>query len=148
MLNYVSLMGRLAQDPELRTTTTGKSVATFDLAVPAQSKDKDAPADFFTIVCWNAQADFVSRYLSKGRQVVIAGRLKTRRYTGKDGKNYKVVEVIATGVYFADSNRSTPGGNEGTQPTQSGANEGAQIPTYAETVADYEEIIDDEDLPF
>lgn len=145
MLNSIHLLGRLTRDPEVRTTTTGKNVATFDLAVPVPSKDRNAPPDYFTIVCWNAQADFAGRYLSKGRQIVVDGRLKTRKYTGTDGKNYKVVEVVANNIYFADSNRSEAGGNQSPAPV----NEGAQLPTYAETApTEFEEIDDDEDLPF
>lgn len=145
MLNHVSLMGRLTRDPELRYTTTNKPVATFDLAVPVQSKDRNAPPDYFTIVCWNATAEFVSRYLTKGRQIVVAGRLSTRKYTGKDGNNYKVVEVVAANVYFADSKG---GGNENTAPARPAEAEGAQPPSYAEITEDFEEIDDDEDLPF
>lgn len=93
MYNHVGLLGRLAQEPELRYTQNGVPVASFDLAVQVPSKDKNTPPDYIPIVCWQEQAEFVSRYLTKGRQIVVEGRLSTRKYTGSDGKNHKVVEV-------------------------------------------------------
>lgn len=108
MLNSVHLLGRMAQDPELRSTQTGIHVTSFDLAVPVPSKDKSAPPDYIPIVCWSDQADFACKYLTKGRQVVVDGRLTTRKYTDSEGKNRKVVEVVAHRVFFADAGN---GGN-------------------------------------
>lgn len=115
MLNHVELLGRLAQEPEIRyTTQTQIPVATFDLTVPVYSKNGDAPPDYIPIVCWDKKADFVERFLSKGRQIVVEGRIKTRKYTDNDGRNRKVVEVVASNIYFADSNHQNSGnGNNG-----------------------------------
>lgn len=110
MFNHVGLLGRLAQEVELRYTQGGTPVASFDLAVPVPSKDKEAPPDYIPIVCWREQAEFASRFLSKGRQIVVEGRLGTRKYTGSDGKNHKVVEVTAARIYFADGKESGGGG--------------------------------------
>lgn len=112
MFNHVALLGRLAQEPEIRYTQNGTPVASFDLAVQVPSKDKDTPPDYIPIVCWDKQAEFVGRFLSKGRQVVIEGRLSTRKYTGNDGKNHKVIEVNASRIYFADS-KEAGGGSYG-----------------------------------
>ena len=109
MYNHVGLLGRLAQDPEIRYTPNGISVASFDLAVQVPSKDKDAPADFIPIVCWREQAEFCGRYLTKGRQIVVEGRISTRKYDGNDGKRHKVVEVIASRLFFADSKEAGSG---------------------------------------
>lgn len=106
MLNSVNLLGRLAQDPELRSTPEGKSVTNFNLAVPKPSKDKETPPDYIPIVCWDQTAEFVSRYLTKGRQIVVKGRISTRKWVDADGKNRKAVEVTASRIYFADSNRA------------------------------------------
>lgn len=106
MLNHVELMGRLTRDPELRHTGNGTPVVSFDLAVNVPTTDQDTPPDYIPIVCWNKTAEFVDRYLSKGRQIVVEGRIKTRKYTDGDGKNRKAVEVVASRLYFADSNKS------------------------------------------
>lgn len=107
MLNSVNLLGRLAQNPELRSTATGTSVTSFDLAVNVPSKDRDTPPDYIPIVCWGQTAEFACRYLAKGRQIVVEGRVSTRKWTDTDGKNRKAVEVTASRLHFADSNRAT-----------------------------------------
>lgn len=110
MYNHVGLLGRLAQEPELRYTQGGTPVVSFDLAVQVPSKDKDTPPDYIPIVCWREQAEFCGRYLTKGRQVVVEGRISTRKYDGSDGKRHKVVEVNASRIYFADGKESGGGG--------------------------------------
>ena len=85
MLNHVELLGRLAQEPEIRYTQGGTPVASFDLAVQVPSKNKDAAPDYIPIVCWRERAEFCGRYLSKGRQIVVEGRISTRKW--KDEKN-------------------------------------------------------------
>lgn len=117
MYNHVGLLGRLAQEPELRYTQNGVPVASFDLAVQVPSKDKNTPPDYIPIVCWQEQAEFVSRYLTKGRQIVVEGRLSTRKYTGSDNKNHKVVEVKASRICFADSGQGG-GGDYGSNTTK------------------------------
>ena len=108
MLNHVELLGRLAQEPEIRYTQSGTAVASFDLAVQVPSKNKDAAPDYIPIVCWRERAEFCGRYLSKGRQIVVEGRISTRKWKDeKTGQNRKAVEVVASNIYFADSN----GGN-------------------------------------
>ncbi|MBO5863512.1 MAG: single-stranded DNA-binding protein [Paludibacteraceae bacterium] len=111
MLNSVHLLGRLAQDPELRYTQTGTAVTSFDLAVQVPSKEKNTPPEYLPIVCWAQTAELVGRYLSKGRQIIVDGRLTTRKYTDNDGKTRKVVEVTASRILFADSNNG--GGDNG-----------------------------------
>lgn len=103
MLNHVELLGRLAEDPELRYTDGGIPKVNFDLAVQVPSKDKSTPPDYIPIVCWEDKAEQAARYLSKGRQVVIEGRVSTRRYTGEDGRKHKVVEITATKIHYTDS---------------------------------------------
>lgn len=87
MLNHVELLGRLAQEPEIRYTQSGTAVASFDLAVQVPSKNKDAAPDYIPIVCWRERAEFCGRYLSKGRQIVVEGRISTRKgRTRKPGR--------------------------------------------------------------
>ncbi len=90
MLNKVLLQGRLAADPELRHTSSGIATANFRLAVDRGFKDKETgerKADFISIIAWRQTAEFVSRYLQKGRMIVVDGRLQARDYTDKDGNH-------------------------------------------------------------
>lgn len=108
MLNHVELLGRLAQEPEIRYTQGGAPVASFDLAVQVPSKNKDAAPDYIPIVCWRERAEFCGRYLSKGRQIVVEGRISTRKWKDeKTGQNRKAVEVVASNIYFATAMEAT-----------------------------------------
>ena len=99
-MNNVVLMGRLTRDPEARVTQSEKQVSTFTLAVNRKyEKDK---ADFINIIAWNKLSEFTQKYLTKGRQIVVSGRLQVRDYE-KDGHKVYVTEVIAEEIYFADS---------------------------------------------
>lgn len=97
-MNRVCLIGRLTRDPELRTTTTGKQVADFTLAVDRRGEG----ADFFRVNAWDKSAEFVANYLSKGRLVSVDGRLQSRKFTDRDGNNREVVEVVADNVQGLD----------------------------------------------
>ena len=97
-------MGRLTKDPEQRVTQSEKQVSTFTLAVNRKfEKDK---ADFINVIAWNKLSEFTQKYLAKGRQIVVSGRLQVRDYE-KDGHKVYVSEVIAEEIYFADSKPST-----------------------------------------
>ena len=139
MLNCVTLIGRICNDIELRTTTSGKTVATFRIAVDrSYSKDGNREADFITIVAWNGTADFVSRYFSKGSMIAIQGRIQTRSYEDNNGNKRSAFEVVATEVSFCG------GKNEGDNSEKPN---GSPVPAY-QPVPDYEEIGDDEELPY
>lgn len=114
-VNSVVLVGRLTRDPELRTTSTGKNVCSFSIAVTKRIKPTDGSpdADFFNIVAWGNQADYVTNYLTKGRLVAVEGRLQSRKYTTNDGSNREVVEVVANSVQGLDRPRDDAGGGEG-----------------------------------
>lgn len=100
-INQVILMGRLTRDPEQRTTSTGKTIASFSIAVDRQSKDDSA--DFFNITAWEQLGDLVVKYLSKGRRVIVQGRLRQDTWDDKEtGKKRSSVEVVATDVTFLD----------------------------------------------
>lgn len=124
MVNRVVLIGRLTRDPEMRTTQTGKSVCSFAIAVNKRSKPTDGSpdADFFNISAWERTAEYVSNYLTKGRLVAVEGRIATRKYTGSDGVNREVYEIVADNVQGLDRPRDdAPGqavtaGAPGTAP--------------------------------
>lgn len=106
------LQGRLGSDVELRTTPSGVEVATVNLAVDRDVKDKDGSrkTDWITVVAWRQRAIFLSRYFTKGRMAVVEGRLQVRDYTDRDGNKRTAAEVVADNVYFGDSKRDADGG--------------------------------------
>lgn len=112
MLNRIDIMGRLTGDPELRRTQSGTAVASFTIAVERDYKPEggEKETDFFDVVAWRKAAEFVCRYFTKGRMAVIDGRLQTRKWTDKNGGNRVAVEIIADSVYFGDSKKSMPDG--------------------------------------
>jgi single-strand DNA-binding protein len=100
-INQVILMGRLTRDPETRTTTTGKTITSFSIAVDRGGQD-DA-TDFFDVTAWEKLGDLVSQYLSKGRRCLVQGRLRQDSWDDKEtGKKRSKVEVVATDVTFLD----------------------------------------------
>ncbi len=101
-INQVILMGRLTRDPEMRTTTTGKSIASFSLAVDRQGQDDQA--DFFDITAWEKLGELANQYLSKGRRCLVQGRLRQDTWDDKEtGKKRSKVEVVATDITFLDA---------------------------------------------
>lgn len=105
-INRVVIIGRLTRDPELRTTTAGKSVCSFSVAVQKRIKPDDGPdADFFSVSAWGKTAEFVSNYLQKGRLIAVDGRLQSRRYTTSDGTSRETTEIIADTVQALDKTR-------------------------------------------
>lgn len=112
MLNKVILQGRLVADPELRHTGGGVAWASFRLAVDRDFKNKETgerSADFLSIVAWRQTAVFVEKYLSKGRMVIVEGKLQSRTYDDQEGNRRYITEVVADNVYFADSKRDEGG---------------------------------------
>jgi single-strand DNA-binding protein len=94
-------MGRLTRDPEQRTTSSGKNIASFSIAVDRGGQE-DA-ADFFDITAWEKLGDLVMQYLQKGRRVLVQGRLRQDSWDDKEtGKKRSRVEVTATDVTFLD----------------------------------------------
>lgn len=101
-MNKVILMGRLARDPELRSTPNGVSVCTFTLAVSRRFKNANGEydADFINCVAWRQTAEFISKNFTKGRMLGVVGTLQTRSYE-KDGQKRYVTEVSVDEAYFA-----------------------------------------------
>lgn len=101
MFNRIILMGRLTKDPELRTTQSGVTMCRFSIAVDrAYSKGQEKQTDFIDITAWRQTAEFVSKYFSKGRVILVEGKLQNNNYTDQNGvKHYQNV-VIADSVAF------------------------------------------------
>ena len=117
MLNVVAIMGRLARDPEMRQTTTGKNVASFRIACDRGRRDANGQsvADWIDVVAWDRQAEFVCRYFQKGSLIVVDGRLQSRQYQDKTGANRTAVEVVANNINFAGPKSSNAGDGNGYQ---------------------------------
>jgi len=101
--NRIILVGRLTRDPELRATPDGTSVVRFTLAVDrAVRAGEERQTDFFDIVAFRQLADTVANYVTKGRLVLVEGKLQTRSYTDREGNRRKAYEVIADNVRFLE----------------------------------------------
>ena len=114
MLNHITLMGRLVRDPELRRTGSGVAVASFRIAVDRDYAPKDGgerKADFIDCVAWRQTGEFISKYFTKGRMIVVDGRLEMRDWTDKEGNKRTSAEVVVDNAYFGDSRRDNEGGN-------------------------------------
>lgn len=107
--NNVMLVGRLTRDPELRRTSSGKAVCSFDIAISRRFKDqvtgewKDADPTFVPIIVWGDQAERCGERLKKGVPVHVEGRLQTNKWEGTDGQKRSRLEVIASRVQFLSS---------------------------------------------
>ena len=114
MLNHIVIMGRLTRDPELRRTGSGLPVASFSVAVDrdfGKNENGEKETDFIDCVAWRNTAEFVSKYATKGRMVVVSGRLQIRSWTDKDGNKRRTAEVVADNCYFGDSKRDGDSGS-------------------------------------
>jgi single-strand DNA-binding protein len=101
-------MGRATANAELRHTQTGTPVTSFTLAVDRGYKDEEGnrQVDFLDVSAWKGNAEFASKYVTKGRQFAVVGKLQTRTWTDKEGNKRKTVEVVADNIYFADSKKA------------------------------------------
>lgn len=114
-MNKVIITGNLTRDPEARTTQSGVSQSTFDVAVQRRFKGQDGKreADFLTVVAWRQTADFCNKYLQKGRKVAVEGSIQKRSYKAQDGTTRYVTEIIADSV-------EALGGNPNDKPDNGG----------------------------
>lgn len=136
-MNKIILIGRLVRDPELRYTPNGAAVCTFTLAVdrPYNSQSNEREADFIDIVVWNKIAENVAKYIAKGRQVGVEGRLQIRSYEANDGQRRWRTEVIANNVEFLGSSNNQSNGGKVAKD--------ADVSEFGEPVA-----FSDADIPF
>ena len=135
-LNKVILGGRLTADPELKQTPQGVSVTQFSLAVNRRpAKDKETLTDFITVVAWRQTAEFICKFFKKGSSICISGSVQTRSWIDQQNNKRYATEVVADEAYFVD------GKNDGAASEQG-------APTFTAAQANFEEVEQDEDLPF
>ena len=157
MLNHITIMGRLTRDPELRRTGSGIAVASFTVAVDRDFGGRDGgekETDFIDCVAWRQTGEFVSKYFTKGRMIVVSGRLQIRSWTDKDGNKRRTAEVVADNCYFGDSKRdgdsgSAFGGNSFANAYSAPAGFGGYSAPAGNPASDFA-MLDDDDaqLPF
>lgn len=104
MLNVVVIMGRLTANPELRTTNSGVSVSSFTVAVDrAYQSGGEKQADFINCVAWRNNADFITKYFTKGQMIAIRGTLQQRSYEDKNGNKRTTYDVVVDQAQFCGS---------------------------------------------
>ena len=146
-LNKVILIGHLTADPELKQTQSGIAVTSFSIGVTRRfARNGEQPtSDFINIVAWRQQAEFVTKYFHKGNAICIVGSLQTRNYVDQQGNKRYVTEVVADEISFVEKKSNAPGAHQ-YEPT------GETTPAFSNDAANaapnFEEVADDDDLPF
>lgn len=135
MLNHMTLQGRLCADPELRNTQSGVSVCSFRVAWSEKYKETETKL-FLNCTAWRGTGEMVSKYFSKGKEIVVEGKLSTRDWTGKEGGKRTTNEMTVERVHFCG-------------PKDNAASDfhpaGVPVDVRAD---DFQEIEDDGELPF
>ena len=125
MINICAIQGRLTYEPELKSTTGGTNVTSFQVAVDRnyQASGKEREADFIDCVAWGKTAEFITSWFHKGSMIAVDGSIQTRNYTDKNGNKRKAVEVVVNNASFCESKKK-------------------------EEAPVIEEIVDDDEMPF
>ncbi|MBN1899231.1 MAG: single-stranded DNA-binding protein [Spirochaetes bacterium] len=153
-INSVTLVGRLTEKPILRYTHSGTPVTTLKIAnnafVKRQNSGSEQKANFFNIIVWNKAAENCAKYLDKGRQIAVQGRLQHRVWETQQGEKRHTIEVIANRVQFLGSSGQGQGQAQVPQPEETVPVSEApeNTGTESEVVEDFDEPLDDEEIPF
>jgi single-strand DNA-binding protein len=143
-LNKVMLIGRLGGDPELRHTQGGQAVANFSLATSERWKDKSDKiqerTEWHRVVAWGKTGETAAKYLTKGREVFIEGKIQTKEWQDKDGNKRYTTEIVAQSVTFIGS------GSESSSNDGASKGGGVSKPTYEED--NFDQSFNDDDIPF
>ena len=133
MLNVIAIQGRITHSLELKTSTGGKDITSFSIAVD-RGFGENKTTDFFDCIAWGWTAKFITSYFTKGQMILLTGRLETNEYTDRNGNARKAFRINVDKADFAGGKAESMSAAE-SDPTQ-------------EEVSDVGSIIDDEDLPF
>ena len=142
MYNRMIIMGRIANDLELKTTPQGAVVCSFRVAVERrfQQKGEERKTDFFNVVAWRQTAEFVNRYFGKGRMILVEGEMQTRTYTDKNGNQATWYELNAEQVSFT--------GEKGEVPANPAPNPQPQAQAQAQSEVQSASAPADDEYPF
>jgi single-strand DNA-binding protein len=163
-LNRVQLIGNLTRDPELRYTPQGTAVCTIGLATnrswTTDNGEKHEETEFHRIIAWNKLAELCSQFLVKGRKIYVEGRLSTRSWTGQDGAQKSVTEIVIDDMILLD-NKGAQAGSTGEEtkttptpapkkaaPKKEDEAEEPQKEEPKEAVAPDEDMVPPDDIPF
>jgi single-strand DNA-binding protein len=157
-LNKAIIIGNLTQNPEVKKTPSGQSVANFGVATNRvwtnQQGAKQEQAEFHNIVAFGRLADIVGQYLAKGRLCMVEGRLQTRNWTDNAGVKHWKTEIIAENIQLGPKNATTTGGYSGGSNNSYGSSQSNdqgqayEVEAVISSPADNEEEIKIEDIPF
>jgi len=166
-LNRVLIIGNLTRDPELRYTPQGTAVCTFGLAtnrswVPSDGGERQEETEFHRIVAWAKLAEICSQLLYKGRKVYVEGRLQTRRFTGQDGNEREITEVVIDNMIALGAPKQNGDYNDSDEYFGEGEYTNQNAPAAPQSDAgnqkapaakkkqadDTQESINDDDIPF
>ena len=151
-MNKVILIGRLARDPEMRTTASGATVTRFTLAVtrPFQDQNGERGADFINCVAWRRQAENIAKYCTKGSQVAVEGRIQTGSYDAQDGTKRYTTDIVCDNCTFlgsknGEANNYTNNNTYNNEPASMPTSDISEDPfkDFGEEIA-----LSDDDLPF
>lgn len=135
-MNQVQILGRITTNPELRATSNGTSVTSFNVAVNGiKDSNGNQRTDFIPVVVWNKQAENVCKYVNKGDQLAITGRIQTSTYEAQDGSKRTKIEVLANGVTFLGTKH---------EETKDEVQEEDVLADFSNDI----ELVEDDDLPF
>lgn len=139
-VNKAILVGRLTRDPETRTTPSGQTVVTIGLATSHRWSDKSGQkqekTEFHTIILWGRTAEVASQYLTKGQEAYFEGRIQTRSYTGKDGVERKVTEIVAENMQLGSRPMGQGSGSSRSESASASRPTGQNQPKSAPTAID------------
>lgn len=141
-------MGRITQDLDLKSTTSGTSVLTFNIAVDRGyvKQGEERQSDFITCVAWQQKAEFISKHFAKGRMIALEGNLRSRTYEDKNGSKHYVTEVYIDNVSFTGEKASdNNAGDQAQAPAYKGQ---SSQPASNAIDVDFEDVLDDNGVPF
>ena len=148
MINRVVLVGRITRDPETQQTNTGIPYVRFTVAVNRPFKDQNGerPADFINCIAWRAQAEFLQKFVKKGNQLAIEGRIQVNSYKDANGNNRQAFDILVESV----SNLEPASKNDGYQPQPPFGNgfQPVSQPQHQEAPSHMEFEVSEDDLPF
>ncbi len=143
-LNKVMLIGNLGRDPEVRYTTSGTAVASFSIATTERFKGKGGEwedrTEWHNITLWGRLAEIAGEYLAKGKTVYIEGRLQTRKWQDRDGRDRYTTEIVGEKMQMLGSRGDAGGGGGRTKPAD---DQSYGPPSYEEPAFN-----PDDDIPF
>jgi single-strand DNA-binding protein len=151
-VNKVILVGRLTRDPDIRTTSSGQTVASVGVATnnywTDKSGQKQERTEFHNVILWNRLAEIAGQYLTKGQEAYFEGRLQTRTYTGRDGVERRATEVVAENMQLGSRPRGTGEAGPASRPAASPQKQEPQeeIPTI--NLDEEQGEVKIEDVPF